>query len=161
MIKLMRCDDRLIHGQFMTVVSREYDADNVIVIDDFTASNEILKSVFATAVPKSMKSGVYTKQNSIEQVRKALTDSTNTIVLMKEPAVFLFLLEHLPDLPKSLNIGPMSSRKGTLSVSHSTHLLSKEVEDIKELVSRGIDVYFRQVPSEKMTKWEDVKNIIK
>lgn len=159
MIRLFRCDDRLIHGQFMTLISKAYDADNVIVVDDFTASNEILKTVFSTAVPKSMTAKVYSVEESVDVIKKAQEDDSNTIVLMKEPATFLSLINKIPDLEKSLNIGPMSSRKGTKPVTKQIHLLPEEAEAIKELTSKGVDVYFRQVPAEKTVKWEDKKHL--
>ena len=39
MINLIRCDDRLIHGQCMTRLVQHYFIKNIIVIDEFTATN--------------------------------------------------------------------------------------------------------------------------
>ena len=58
MICLVRCDDRLIHGQCMTVIVKAYDIQEIIVVDEFTATNAILKTVFKTAVPPSMKADI-------------------------------------------------------------------------------------------------------
>ena len=51
MIKLIRCDDRLIHGQVIVRVISSFDINKIVIVDDFTASNEVLKSVFALATP--------------------------------------------------------------------------------------------------------------
>ena len=39
MINLIRCDDRLIHGQCMTRLVQHYFIKNIIVIDEFTPTN--------------------------------------------------------------------------------------------------------------------------
>ena len=41
MLTLIRCDDRLIHGQCMTVIVKDYDIERILVVDDFTATNPI------------------------------------------------------------------------------------------------------------------------
>lgn len=46
MLTLIRCDDRLIHGQCMTVIVKAYDIEEIIVVDNFTATNSVLKTVF-------------------------------------------------------------------------------------------------------------------
>lgn len=158
MIILVRCDDRLIHGQFMTIITKEYKPDRVVVVDDVTASNSILRTVFEKAVPESMEGGVYTVEDSIEKIKTSMEDDSRTILLMKSPEVYLELLKRFDDLPKTLNIGPMSSRSGTISVHPSINVLPKEADAIKEAVDLGAEVYFQQVPSQNRIDWEDVKD---
>jgi len=54
-IVLVRCDDRLIHGQCMTVLVKGNQIERIIVVDNLTASNSILRSVFKAAVPADMR----------------------------------------------------------------------------------------------------------
>ena len=156
MLTLIRCDDRLIHGQCMTVITKEYDIARIIVVDDTTANNPILKTVFTTAVPPSMSAKVYTVDEAVPEITAAREDNVKTLVLMKDPTVYNQLLEKMPDLPKTLNVGPMSSRKDTISVTKTIHLLPKEAEAVKELAAKGVDVYFQQVPAEHKVTWAEV-----
>jgi mannose/fructose/N-acetylgalactosamine-specific phosphotransferase system component IIB len=89
MIVLVRCDDRLIHGQCMTVITKVNNIDNIIVVDDFTATNAILKRVFRTAVPSNMHANVYTVKESAPVIEKAMADNSKTLVLMKNPKVYV------------------------------------------------------------------------
>ena len=50
MIQLIRSDERLIHGQCMTQVVKTYDIQEIIVIDDATAENALLKRIFCKAL---------------------------------------------------------------------------------------------------------------
>ena len=43
MIKMIRLDERLIHGQVATKWSRLLDVDRILVADDEAAENEIVK----------------------------------------------------------------------------------------------------------------------
>lgn len=93
MITLVRCDDRLIHGQTMTVVVKINHIQDIIVVDDLTASNSILKAVFKTAVPANMNAGVYTVDEAVSKIKTALTNDVPTLVLMKTPITYRALLE--------------------------------------------------------------------
>lgn len=158
MIVLVRCDDRLIHGQCMTVIVKEYDIQTILVVDDITASNPILKSVFTAAVPDTMKARVLTVDKAAPKIEEALRNDERTMVLMKTPEVYCQLLEKVPDLPKDLNIGPMSARKGAIDVHPAIHLLPQEGEAVKQAVAAGAHVWFRQVPGQPIIEWDEVKD---
>lgn len=158
MITLVRCDDRLIHGQCMTVIVKEYGIKEIIVVDEFTATNAVLKTVFKTAVPPTMKADVFTVPDALPKIKEALTNDVKTLVLMKSPIVYVELLKAMDELPKELNVGPMTKRKGTISVHPAINLSQDEGNAVKEAVSMGAHVYFRQVPEQALIEWDDVKD---
>jgi mannose/fructose/N-acetylgalactosamine-specific phosphotransferase system component IIB len=142
----------------MTVIVKAYDIKEIIVVDDFTATNSVLRTVFKTAVPPTMKADVFTVADSIPKIREALGNDVKTLVLMKSPKVYVELLKAMEDLPKELNVGPMTNRKGTISVHPAINLMPDEGEAVKEAVSMGAHVYFRQVPDQALIEWDDVKD---
>ena len=158
MISLVRCDDRLIHGQCMTVIVKAYDIQEIIVVDQFTATNAVLKTVFKTAVPPSMKADVFTVPDALPKIKEALTNDVRTMVLMKSPVVYVELLKAMDELPKELNVGPMTKRKGSISVHPAINLITEESDAVKEAGSMGAHVVFSQVPEQGRIEWEDVKD---
>lgn len=158
MIKLVRCDDRLIHGQCMTNVVKVNNIDNIIVVDDFTASNPVLKMVFSTAVPATMKANVYSIKESLNIIKEAAVNSSTTLILMRSPSVFVELRKGVDGLPNEFNIGPMSSKKDAKQITPYAYLLHNEIEALKQLEAEGIHIYFRQLSTTKLTEWNDIKN---
>lgn len=158
MLTLVRCDDRLIHGQCMTVITKEYDIQRILVVDDFTATNPILKTVFKTAVPSDMSADVFTVKDAVNEIRGAMGNNERTLLLMKSPIVYKDLRQEMDDLPTELNVGPMSNRKGTTPATPTAHLLPEEADAVKDLIAQGVHVYFRQVPSQKTVEWDEIKN---
>lgn len=158
MLTLARCDDRLIHGQCMTVIVQEYDIKRILVVDDFTASNPILKTVFQTAVPSNLEGNVFTIKEALPQIEKAMEDDKNTLLLMKSPIVYRDLKNLMKALPDELNIGPMSNRKNTKEATPTAFLLADEADAIKDLVKMGVHVFFRQLPIHKAIEWDEIKN---
>lgn len=157
MINLVRCDDRLIHGQCMTVIVKHYKIDNIIAIDNFISGNQIMKNIFRTAAPPGIRVEVYSPEEAMEPICKALDDSTGTLVLVSSPMYLPKLYDEIPRLPKSANIGPMSKRGGTKEAIFEIYVTKEEIDSLKNLVDKGIDVYFNAVPENTRASWDKVK----
>lgn len=157
MITLIRCDDRLIHGQIMTRIVQHYFVKRIIAIDDFTANNPILKSIFEKASPPGMTTKVETFDNSTSLIEAALEDNINTLVLFRTPITAEKLFNRHENLPKSLMVGPVASKPNSKSFNFGSYLDDSEQEACERMVEKGIEIYFQIVPGEKRTEWHEAK----
>lgn len=117
MIKLIRSDDRLIHGQCVTQIVKLYAIQHILVIDDFTATNPFLKRIFEKAVPSNITAEALTFDQAISAARKAVDNEVSTLILMKTPLVMQRLLEAVEDLPKDLNIASLAAGQDRTAVT--------------------------------------------
>lgn len=157
MVGLIRCDDRLIHGQCIFRVLNDYKIKRILLIDDITASNAVLKSIYELAAPANVETKILTSEEAIGHVEAAVNDDVSTLVLFKFPKVALELFTKIEGLKKELNIGPMSNRTGTKKVTIFSHILEEEAEDIEKLSGMGVRVYFQQVDDEKAVEWSKAR----
>ena len=161
MICLVRSDERLIHGQCMQFIVSDYSIKNIIVVDDMTATNALLKSIFQNAVPKAIQARVYTVVEAIPVIKEAVESSENTLLLMKNPRTYIMIFEQVGGLPKSLNIGPQMARNGIKCVDFAT-LHPEDVEACKKMTDMGIRVFFNATgASGAVTEWSSVSGKIK
>ena len=161
MIKLVRCDDRMIHGQCIVRVLGDFAIQCIIGVDNFTAANLVLKNIYQMAMPPQIKGGIYTEEEAIGEISQRITGSENTLVLVKSPQTALKLFQAIDNLPKELNIGPMSSRKNTRKATMYAYLSDEEIKAIDGIAGMGIRVYFNQVIDQKIDEWETIKANIK
>ena len=156
MLKLIRCDERLIHGQCMQFIVSDYAIKRIIVVDDLTASNPILKSIFTTAVPKSIVANVYSINESISEISASLSDNTNTLLLMKNPRTLVELRKLVTGLSNELNIGPQMAKNGVKCTEYST-LHPEDIEACKNLIVDGVRIYFNATGAMgSTTEWKSV-----
>jgi mannose/fructose/N-acetylgalactosamine-specific phosphotransferase system component IIB len=158
MIKLVRCDDRLIHGQCMTNVVRVNDINNIIVIDDETAQDPVLKMIFSAAVPNTIKANVYSQQEAVEVVKTAQQDKSVTLILMRHPEYYPALRKQVSGLPNRFNIGPMAQKQGAVEATNFAFLLPQEAAALKELADDNVEVYFQQTNLGPVTEWKSVSS---
>lgn len=156
-IDVLRCDDRLIHGQCIVRVISDGYIEHIILVDDFTASTPVMTNIYKMAVPPNVTIDVVTTASAPTVVDEYANRKEKTLVLVKDPCVALTLQQNTDKLPKELNIGPMSNRNDTKKATFYSYLLQKEQEACDSLVDMGIRVYFRQVPDEKEIEWTSVR----
>lgn len=156
-ITILRCDDRLIHGQCIVKVLNDYKIDHIILVDAFTASNPVMSNIYKMSVPPTVKLEAHDVDTAIAAIEAAAASGGKTLVLVKDPIVALELQKKTDKLPKALNIGPMSNRKETTKATFFSFLLDKEKQACDALSDMGVRVYFQQVPGEKEIEWNEVK----
>ena len=158
MIKLIRCDDRMIHGQCIVRVLGDFGIKRIIGVDNFTANNAILKRIYQLAVPPGIDGDIFTEEEAIKEIKAHLTSQETTLVLLKSPLSAVKLFNAIDNLRPELNIGPMSSRKETKKITMYAHLNQEERTALDSLSAKGVRVYFNQVIDQKSEEWLDIRN---
>lgn len=103
----VRVDDRLIHGQTIVAWCPTLGIQEIIAIDDASASNPMLKSIMTMGVPKNYKTSIVTADEA-NALLKAGSDS-NRLVIVKLPQVLERIREHIPSC-RQLILGNMAKR---------------------------------------------------
>jgi hypothetical protein len=84
-LKLVRVDDRLIHGQVVAVWLRAVGADRIVIVDDKTAQNEFLRDVLVLAAPQGTPVEVYGLTEGAARVAELASSPTSAFLLMRTP----------------------------------------------------------------------------
>jgi mannose PTS system EIIAB component len=163
MIKLLRLDERLIHGQIAIKWSRYLNVDGIVVINDEAANNDIIKKSLLMAVPSNMKVIIKGMTDGINLLNDARAASMNLLVLVGSPQEVLQLLKSVPGIPKVNigNYGRVAQREGTefrKQYRNNLYLYEKEVVVLREILNTGVECIYQTTPEETP---EHIKNIIK
>lgn len=79
MINLIRCDDRLIHGQCMTRLVQHFKIKHIIVVDDFTANDPTMRAIIKMLAMPGMENEAVSVKDAIEPIKKAIDDNVVNI----------------------------------------------------------------------------------
>ncbi|MCG8482769.1 MAG: PTS sugar transporter subunit IIB [Clostridia bacterium] len=157
----VRVDDRLIHGQTIVAWCPTLSIKEIIAIDDESAKNQTLKSIMKMGVPSTYNTHIVTTQEAMELL--AQESSANRLVIVKYPEKLSDIEEGIAGA-ESIILGNIAKRNDTIhKVSGATgifYLSDSDVMLIDDLLSKGITVYFQQLPNTAKTSWEVFKNSI-
>ena len=148
-IVLARIDDRLIHGQVVTVWSKVTNCQRIIVCDDDVANDTIRATLLKQVAPAGIKSHVVTLDKAIRY------ENDRCLLLFTNPSSVLYLVEHGVDI-KSVNIGGMSFHEGKTQVTSAVSVDGKDIDAFKKLNEKGIELEIRKVDTDKKIMMMDV-----
>ncbi len=139
-IKLVRIDDRLIHGQVATSWLRHVNAEQIICVDDKAANDPLAIQVLKMAVP-DLRVHVFGVDKFIE-ITKTNPIKRSTFLLLTSTVDVLKLVEAGIDISE-VNYGGMRSRKDRVSYSHDLSFSPQEEESLLKLLDMGVKVDYR------------------
>jgi PTS system mannose-specific IIB component/fructoselysine and glucoselysine-specific PTS system IIB component len=155
MVKLLRIDDRLVHGQVAFTWTPAIGVDCLFVANDRVAKDEFLRMTLGLAKPAGAKLLIKSIPDSIAYLKDAKNKGQQLLVLVdsvKDAHALALGVEEI----KSINFGGIRAKAGAKSVSKALALTDEDIVLIRELLARGLELEARQVPTDKKQPIENL-----
>ncbi|MDR0922258.1 MAG: PTS sugar transporter subunit IIB [Lactobacillales bacterium] len=148
MIKLVRVDHRLIHGQVGFTWTKFLDADCILIASDDLLTDAIKMSAMKMAKPSGVKLVMKSIEDSAKALNSGVTDKYKLFILSESVEDVYRLVKLVPTI-KEINLGGMKNGEDRKQVSKAVHLSEKDVAMIKELISEGVKLTVQLVPDDQ------------
>ena len=146
MIKLMRVDHRLLHGQVAMSWTQSIGTDCILIANDSVVQDDMRKTTLKIAKPYGCKLVFKSISDSIEAINTGKTDNYNLLIIV-ESIKDAIKLTREADTIKSINLGGIKFREGAKVFSNTISLMPEEVEQLLQLIiDKGIEIEIRQIP---------------
>lgn len=86
MIKLVRLDYRLLHGQVVFAWTSYVGAQRIIVVDDEAATDELKKSALSLSKPTGVRLNIFTLKTALAKMPKVETLNENIMMIFGNTA---------------------------------------------------------------------------
>lgn len=150
MIKLVRIDHRLIHGQVAFAWTNFIGADCILIANDAVAADEFRKSTLRLAKPTGVKLVFKTIDDSIKALSTGVTDSYKLFIVLETIQDALRLVEGYPDI-KYINLGLSQKQEGSVALGNAVYATPDELEALKAMTAKGIEIEMKQGPRDSGT----------
>ena len=155
-LKLVRVDDRLIHGQVVAIWLRALGAKRIVIVDDKTARDDFLREILMLAAPPGVPVEVHDVAAGTERVRDLASDPEPIFVLMRSPLTAVQLREAGVDFPL-LNVGGIGAGPGRKPLYRNISASPEELEAMRRLEAMGTRVELRIVENDRPVMFSSVK----
>jgi len=155
-IKLLRVDHRLLHGQVAFAWTSYLGADCILVASDAVMTDQIRKTTIKLCKPNGVKLVIKNIEDSIKAINSGVTDKYNLLIVVESIKDAARLAENCSQV-KSINLGGIKKKDNTTKWGNAVFVTDEEIEIVKEMVGNNIEVEIRQIPSESSV---NVKKII-
>ena len=118
-IKMLRIDDRLIHGQIVTAWAKNIQAEKIWIVDDGVAKDDFVKGIMHMVAPGDRELIITGLADMPSMAEKLDSELGNTLILVKFPYVAKEIFKAGIKL-NELNIGGIGASPEPVSYTHLT-----------------------------------------
>ncbi|MEP7322557.1 MAG: PTS sugar transporter subunit IIB [Saprospiraceae bacterium] len=151
MIKLIRIDDRLVHGQVSFTWTPSLGIDCIVVTNDKVVKDDFQKMTLGLAKPAGVKLLIKSVVDSIVFLNDEKNKHLKILVLINSVKDAHSLAIGVAGI-HSINFGGLRVREGAKLISKAIAVTEEDIVLIKELLQRDIELEIRQVPTDEKIK---------
>jgi fructoselysine and glucoselysine-specific PTS system IIB component len=148
MIKLVRIDDRLVHGQVAFTWVSSLGIDCLLVANDKVAKDEFQKMAMGLAKPPTTKLLIMTLTETIAFLNDPKSKNAKILLLINSINDASILTNGVAEI-KSVNFGGLRTKDGAKLISKAIAVSDEDIRIIKLMLEKGIELEVRQVPTDK------------
>lgn len=154
MIKLVRVDYRLLHGQIAVTWLAETGADCLLLVSETLRDDPIRMRIMRMAKPEGVKVVVKDRAGAVEALKSGATDKYKLFVICETVEDADAVLRATGE--RDLDVGNVPLAEGKVSLSRAVALDEAEADVLRALVHDGFNPYLQMVPSDKKVACADV-----
>jgi fructoselysine and glucoselysine-specific PTS system IIB component len=148
MIKLLRIDDRLLHGQVALTWTPSLGADSLVIANDKVANDEFQKMTLGLAKPAGTKLYIKSITDTIAFLKDEKFRNLKILLLVNSVKDAATIAAELKEVT-SINFGGLRTKEGARQISKAIAITEEDVAIINELSGKGVELEIRQVPTDK------------
>lgn len=156
MIKLVRVDHRLIHGQVAFTWTKFLSTDCILIASDGLLKDDLRMAGLRMAKPSNVKLVMKSIEDSAKALNSGVTDKYNLLILCESVEDVYRLAKKVPTIT-AINLGGTKSGDDRKNISKAVNVSQDDVKMIKELSEEGRSIFVQLVPDDDST---DVMKLI-
>lgn len=149
MLKIVRLDDRLVHGLIINNWCTIENITEILVVDKEAENNEMRRAVIEMSTPENIKV-LFCNADSALQIYKEESEYEDLMMIFGNPFELLEFVDKGGAL-KSVNIGGMSFKRGKKRLSTSVYVDEMEIDALKKISDKDILLEIRILPTDIST----------
>ena len=153
MIKLLRVDHRLLHGQVAFSWKNAVEADCILVACDAVMKDDLRKTSIKLAKPNGVKLVIKNMDDAVNAINSGVTDKYKLLIVVESKDAERLCKDCNI---KKLNLGGTKATAETRNISKAMNITPAEETILKGLCAAGVDVTIQMVPEDNAVNVEKV-----
>lgn len=148
MIKAVRVDHRLLHGQVAFSWTKILGTDCILIANDSVAKDSLRMSALRMAKPDGVKLVIKSIEDAVIALQSGVTDKYHLFIIVETIEDAYRLTEKL-DFIKEINLGGTKSTDERKQISKAVFVSEQDCEYIRKMNDRGIYLNVQMVPDDQ------------
>lgn len=148
MIKLVRLDHRLLHGQVVFAWVQSMGIKRIIIVGDAAANDELKKTALNLTKPSGVRLNIFTLETALGKMPKVDELPENIMIIFGNTWTMREFCEAYGKIAE-INYGGLARKEDSKKYSDAIFMTDDEVEDSRKLRNMGITMFMQQTPTFK------------
>lgn len=144
-ITLARVDFRLIHGQVAVKWTKVARATKIVVVDEVSSKDKMLKTILKLAAPQGTKCLVYDAEKCAAKWKETKFGEGRVMIVFKDINSCYDAWKAGLDVPK-LQLGNVPNAEGRRVLFGEVFVSESEMEKLKEMATSGVEIEIHTIP---------------
>lgn len=148
MIKALRIDERLIHGQVAVTWCSALNIDRIIIANDKTSKDEVSIISLKMAAPQNVKVAVKSVEDAIKLLKDPRMEKLQVLILVNHPDDALKIIQTVDEVP-FVNVGNfgMLKKDGRTMLATSLAATPDEIKTLKAIAELKPKSNYQMTPT--------------
>lgn len=157
MIKVLRVDDRLLHGQVAVAWTNYYKADTIVIANDKLITDTTMQMAFKLAAPPEVTLSMKSLDGAVAVINNPKHASRTIMVICKDMNDAEYLCSKTGDAIGDILIGGLRSGEGKKQIDMNSYMDGDDIEVMNRLSQKGISVVMQADPTSKRLNTDDIR----
>lgn len=155
MIKLLRIDDRLIHGQVAVSWTSFIGADTLLVANEKARTDKMMQMAFNMAKPPQVLLSIKSVAGAVAVINNPKHVDRKIFVVTASVEDALEICKNCPEV-KEICLGGIRKAEGKKMIERQVYLSEEDLNAIKEIHNLGKNIFLQAVPTEKVLNYDEI-----
>jgi len=151
---LIRVDQRMIHGQVCVKWANVSKANKIIVVDDETSKNELVKKIFKLAAPAGTKVLVHSVERFVEKWNENKFVNDRAMIVFKD--IETCYRTYLAGIPMQMvQLGNVPIVQDTVKrLGNEVAVTQKELDYLTQMSNAGVRIEIQTIPEHSAVQFK-------
>lgn len=159
MIKVLRVDDRLLHGQVAVAWTNYFKVDTILIANDKLITDEAMKVAFKLAAPPETTLSMKSLDGAVAVINNPKHESRVIMVITKNLQDAEYLCQRTSSSVKDILIGGLRSGTGKKQVDMNSYLDDADIHTLENLNKMSVSIVMQADPTSKKLAYNDIIKI--
>ncbi len=157
MIKVLRVDDRLLHGQVAVAWTSFYKVDTIVIANDKVITDQTMQIAFKLATPPGVTLSMKSLDGAAAVINNPKHEARRIMVIARTMQDAEYVCQKTGTAVKDILIGGLRSGDGKKQIDMNSYMDADDIAAMDRLEQKGIAVVMQADPTSKKLGSGDIR----
>jgi PTS system mannose-specific IIB component/fructoselysine and glucoselysine-specific PTS system IIB component len=157
MIRILRVDDRLLHGQVAVAWTNYYKADVILIANNELLEDKTMQIAFKLATPAGVTLSMKSLDGAAAVINNPKHASRTIMVVTKTTEDAEYVIGKTGDAVKEVLLGGLRSGEGKKQIDMNSYMGQDDIDAMNRITEKGITVIMQADPTSKKLSAADIR----